>query len=409
MYPSRRRSPKSRREPPPKQERDPRPGEDPKSKREPPHYEVAPRQIKGVKGGHGPPKYERDPRQVEDSTTVRDSRQNEYQMRIISMLNEVNSIKMLFNDAESRISKIDNTISQLPARIKSIRDMNYLMQINLEDEQLKAADMWATTGPYIKSDVNNNAASLRAEISSLERDISSRRSTSTYDVNALTQVSSRINTQRSLAYNFSSIVQSKLNPINSILTSIERGLEEAENTVKLTSSASFQWKEGETPVISLPAKEMNEDLNGILTLTNQRIIYENEKEVVLKKTLFFVTEKKIERQVSIEKPIGAVSRISKGQVGFFEGSGLFIEFKQDDTQLKLDTNDADADILIKYYNLITSGQIDDEIGKTKTEVEKPAETRIISCPYCGAPYTDEIYRGQTTVQCKYCNTRISIQ
>jgi hypothetical protein len=315
---------------------------------------------------------------------------------------------MLFNDAESRVSKIDNSISQLPARITSIRQMNYLMQKNLEEEQLKAASMWATKGSSIKSDVTSRAATLKAEILSLESDIHASRASS-YDVARLNYLSSRLNAQRSLAYNFSSMVQSELVPINNILTPIEKGLADAESTVKLTSSASYQWKEGETPIIAIQAKEMNEDLNGILTLTNQRIIFENEREIVLKKTFFIVTEKKIERQVSVEKPIGAVSKISKGNVVFFAGSGLYIDFKQDNTQLKLDTQDEDADQLIKYYNLITSGQIDDDVSKTKTERQAPTEKHIISCPYCGAPYTDEIYRGQLTVQCKYCNTRISTQ
>jgi hypothetical protein len=369
----------------------------------------------GPRGGRDPPpryerespRVEREPRQV-DSRPVSDPRENEYQMRILSLINEVNSIKMLFNDAESRVSKIDNSISQLPARITSIRQMNYLMQKNLEEEQLKAASMWATKGSSIKSDVTSRAATLKAEILSLESDIHASRASS-YDVARLNYLSSRLNAQRSLAYNFSSMVQSELVPINNILTPIEKGLADAESTVKLTSSASYQWKEGETPIIAIQAKEMNEDLNGILTLTNQRIIFENEREIVLKKTFFIVTEKKIERQVSVEKPIGAVSKISKGNVGFFAGSGLYIDFKQDNTQLKLDTQDEDADQLIKYYNLITSGQIDDDVSKTKTERQAPTEKHIISCPYCGAPYTDEIYRGQLTVQCKYCNTRISTQ
>jgi DNA-directed RNA polymerase subunit RPC12/RpoP len=90
------------------------------------------------------------------------------------------------------------------------------------------------------------------------------------------------------------------------------------------------------------------------------------------------------------------------------GAGLYIEFKQGDPQLKLDTKNDEADRAVKFYGLITSGQIDEELSKLKLEAPKTVEKRIISCPKCGAPYTDEIYRGQLTLQCKYCGTTITV-
>jgi hypothetical protein len=297
----------------------------------------------------------------------------------------------------------------LPARISSVRQMNYRIQTNFEEDQLKAASLWATMGPAVKSEVSSRAATLKMDLSSLESDINSRRISSTYDTMGLTGLDMRINTLRALVYDFNSRIQGELVQLDSVLTPLEQGLAAAESTVKLTSQASFQWKDGETPVMAVHAKDMNEKVDGVLTITNQRIIYENEKEIVLKKTLFIVTEKKTERQMSLERPIGSVSKLTKGRVGLLAGAGLYIEFKQGDTQLKLDTKSEEADQVIRYYGLITSGQIDDELSKIKPTEQKPAEKRIVSCPKCGAPYTGEIYRGQQTVQCKYCNTIITIQ
>jgi DNA-directed RNA polymerase subunit RPC12/RpoP len=316
---------------------------------------------------------------------------------------------MQLSSAESKVNGIDDTIAKLPARITSVRQMNYLLQTNFEEDQLKVANNWAILGPSIKSEISSRASTLRSELSSLERDINNSRMSSGFGIGGLSGFDVRINTQRSLVYDFSSRIQSGLVPIDSVLTPLEQGLASAESTVKLIASASFKWKDGETPVVSVPAKDMKEDTKGILTLTNQRIIYESEKEIVLKKTLFIVTEKKVERQTSLEKPIGSVNNITKGSVGFLAGAGLYITFKQDDTQLKLDTTGEQADDVIKHYGLITSGQIDLDLNKVKPKDQKPAEKRVISCPKCGAPYTDEIYRGQQTVQCKYCGTRISTQ
>jgi len=344
-----------------------------------------------------------------DSPRQDTSSENIRQQKIISMINDLNTIKMQLSSTESKASRIDDVIAKLPARITSLRQMNYLLQTNLEEDQLKVAKNWATLGPSIKSEISSRAATLRSELSSLERDINNSRMSSGFGIGGFSGLDIRINTLRALVSDFSSRIQSGLVPLDSVLTPIEQGLASAESTVKLTSSASFKWKEGETPVIAVPAKDMNEDVKGILTLTNQRIIYESEKEVVLKKTLFIVTEKKVERQTSLERAIGSVGNITKGSVGFLAGAGLYITFKQDNTQLKLDTTGEQADDVIKYYGLITSGQIDLDLNKVKPKEQKPAEKKVISCPKCGAPFTDEIYRGQQTVQCKYCGTRISTQ
>ena len=154
---------------------------------------------------------------------------------------------------------------------------------------------------------------------------------------------------------------------------------------------------------------MNKNEDGILTLTNQRFIYESDKEIVLKKTFFIVTEKKRERQLVFETPIGFLSKITKGSVGLLAGAGLYIDFKQQTIpQFKLDTKGEEADLVIKYYGLITSGKIDEELKKLLPSVKKLVEPKILSCSKCGAPYSDEVYRGQLTVQCKYCNTMINV-
>ena len=79
----------------------------------------------------------------------------------------------------------------------------------------------------------------------------------------------------------------------------------------LINQASFPWIEGETAIISTKAKDLINNSNGIITLTNLHFIYEHEKEIVLKKRFFIVTEKKIVREVVVHKPIGIVTQITK--------------------------------------------------------------------------------------------------
>jgi DNA-directed RNA polymerase subunit RPC12/RpoP len=108
----------------------------------------------------------------------------------------------------------------------------------------------------------------------------------------------------------------------------------------------------------------------------------------------------------MECPVGSISSLTKGRVGLLAGAGLYIDFKQGIESLKLDTKSEEADLIVSTHGLIMSGQVDDEMqknGKAPTE-----ETKLITCPRCGAPYTDEIYKGQVTVNCRYCGSSIAV-
>jgi hypothetical protein len=335
-------------------------------------------------------------------------KQNLYQQKINSLSGDVNSLKLQISSTEGKISELDNTISKLPSRISALRKMNYLIQTNMENDQSKAADKWAEIGSSVKAESSSRASTLKMELNSLERDISNRRISAAYDISSLTGLDIRINTLRTLVYDYNSRIEKEITPLTSILTPLHQAVIDAEEVVKLTSAASFQWMEKESPVVATHAKDMNEKIEGILTITNLRILYETEKEIVLKKTLFIVTEKKIQRTTTLDKPIGTVKSITKGNVGLLAGAGLFIEFKDGSNELKLDTKSDEADRVIRLYSLITSGQIDDDLKKTTTTAPKETEKKIVSCPKCGAPYTSEVYRGQQTVKCQYCGTSITV-
>jgi DNA-directed RNA polymerase subunit RPC12/RpoP len=177
------------------------------------------------------------------------------------------------------------------------------------------------------------------------------------------------------------------------------------------SQASFPWEKGESPIVAAKVKDLNNDLEGILVLTSNRFIFENEKEITLKKVLFVVTEKKTVREVVVQKPIGMVSKLVHGKVGFFRGSGLFVEFAPESgiPEMKLDSSGQDAEWIVESYNYIISGQADEELASVTPAATDQEKMQLAVCPNCSAPYREKIYRGQTSVSCKYCGATIAIQ
>jgi hypothetical protein len=107
-----------------------------------------------------------------------------------------------------------------------------------------------------------------------------------------------------------------------------------------------------------------------------------------------------------------VAQMSQGRVGLLKGSGLFVQFVPESgiSEMKFDTKGNEADWIAQSYNDIVSGLVDEELSTVISETESDKETsQLVLCPICKAPYNEKIYRGQTSVSCKYCQAIITLQ
>jgi ribosomal protein S27E len=243
---------------------------------------------------------------------------------------------------------------------------------------------------YTRSTRQGNELSSQLSVSSLG---------SIYAVETL------VNSLQRVVDEYSLYVNNEFSGYNSELLDIEGDLRIAESTMELLREHSFKWKQGESPVLAIKAHHLDKDIHGILTLTNLRIIFEEEREEVLKKILFIATEKKWVREIIIDQPVGAVESLRSGSVGFFKGAGLYIKFKDDSGggEVRLDTKGNEGERVSRFYEYIMTGSADEVLGEEEAEEFKP-----VVCPHCSAPYNEEVYRGQTIVECKYCGTVISL-
>jgi len=284
----------------------------------------------------------------------------------------------------------------------------------LEKDQASLSEDWAKISPEVRTTTNLKGEMVRTRIQTLQKALTYRMAGADYNIGNLQEIESGIPEARLNLSEMYGAITSSLSPLEQRFEGINQDLTRAESTLSLLVGASFPWAEGESPILAIKAKDLNSNLEGVLTVTNLNIVFEREKEVVLKKTLFIVTEKKRVREVEVQKPIGMVTSLIHGKVGFLKGSGLFIKFASEAgiPEMKFDTTGEDADWVTKSYSQVVSGQIDKELAAsapaTPEKTEK-AESRLVTCPVCGAPYTEKVFRGQTSVNCKYCGALVSIQ
>ena len=344
------------------------------------------------------------------SPSTVDNRQLAYMNRFNVTTNQVSLLMQQLNQTSRNVTDIDDALNRLPTRIQQIRKMNYRVMTNLEKDVTSLSERWSTVKPNVASIIGSTVPVLMSEGRTIENELAQRRLASNYDVSQLSSVESRVSTFQARVSDLSSRVSGATGDTLNKIHSLDRDVGLAERTLSLTSSSSFKWKQGESPILSVNAKDLDADVEGVLSLTNQRFIYESEKEIVLKKTFFIATQKKKIRETTVDRPIGMIDNIVKGRVGIFAGQGLYVTFKPNSGQqeMKLDTDGEDADLVLRFHNFISNGEADREIDSTESSKTDERQSVPIVCPRCSAPYSEEIYRGQTSLQCKYCGTTIPV-
>ena len=330
----------------------------------------------------------------------------------------LNNASIMISRVESNLNYVDGQIAILPARLSKLRSQGFECLSYLEKNQDLLVKKWAELGPPIKQDFLGNIQPLRDEVNRLRSEANRLRARS--ELGNLGQVSSSssalslmASTLRSRTASETSKIDSSFKEFKSNVSLIDEELKIAELSMRWFSQASFPLKGGESPILALKAKIMKGDKkDGTLYFTNHRFIFEGMKEIVLKRTLFFATKKKKIKTVLMDQPIGIIQEISEGRVGLLAWAGIYVRFKPNSgfEETPFDVKGEEIPIINRFFNYITSGEADADIAvfKGKTPTTSGPQVKILRCPTCSAPYTSEVYRGQTSVQCKYCGAVIAV-
>ena len=353
-----------------------------------------------------------------ERVSAEDKERQNLRSRLGSIESELSSASGMISSVESDLNYIDGATASLPSRLSKVRSQGYECMSYLEKNQDLLVRKWADSGPDIKQDFLNSVQPLSDEVDRLRNEIDRSRSEIEHGSldwvrSSIRSLDAEVSSLRERTESETSKASGSLKEFKSSVSALDQDLRIAERTMGWVSQASFPWKEGESPVFALEAKIMTGDKNkGTLFLTNQRFIFEAMKEVVLKKVLFIATKKKTVRTVLVDQPIGIIQEISKGRVGLLAWAGIFVRFKPDSglEEMPFDVKSEECDMIIRFFNYIILGEADTDIAAVRgvAPKEAPPAVKVLRCPACGAPYTQEVYRGQTSVQCEYCGSVIPV-
>ena len=322
----------------------------------------------------------------------------------VSRFNDLQD-KLALASLQGDLAELDATVANLPAAIQTLRDRGYVFKSYLAKKSETLAGQWRDLRPRVE-------AALLAQQPTLQRQAAS--------VQAILQRGSKagpaLSTLESQVDAAVRSLEAMYKPLQENVNQTKRQVDDVTWTLQQAEQASFGFLATEAPVEAVPAnwKKPNDKdgVDGVLYLTDQRVIFEQKEEVATKKVLFVATQKQKLQALQWAVPVAEIEKAEGSKRGLL-GKDDFLTlaittgrpFSSTDLHLKGETGETWKG----YIGRVKSGDIAKE--RTVPVDQKAVETVAnapTKCTVCGATLTQTVMRGQTEITCEYCGSKIRL-
>lgn len=316
------------------------------------------------------------------------------------------------------IGELDNRLAEIPLQLDALRARGYVHSGQLED-RLEALDaQWDEVRPRVETLLGDHVDRLDRDINTAEQTMNRinghNRATLTAAETALTGLQSKISSASSGASGLYGSLLTTLHEIEAQLRQVEWML------TQFDESPEVDLQEAEGPLMAVEAQwqqDGEDGPNGILYLTDQRLMFEQKEEVTTKKFLgLFKTDSEKLQGLKLDIAIRDVESVQDSEEGGFLGMGKkdILEFiftasaSVSRARFHLKGQESrDWAILVRK---VTSGEIDedraDDYAEEVEAAEEIAAAFPANCPNCYAQL-EAPPRGVTSITCEFCGTVVT--
>jgi hypothetical protein len=261
--------------------------------------------------------------------------------------NEVYMLNSSISDLQNRstlsqvqadVTELDSAISRLVGLLESARNKGFVYQKNLDEETYRLMDQWVPIYENVLRDLPQQAASLQNSLIPLSSQVGRlnsvmRNPTAAQPMlsNTYSQVNSLVNNVNKVEGNLRnsySLIESQvgglttqLNTIHWMLGQFEESKVELAGNENLVMAVQARWDQsGEN------------DPEGLIFLTNKRLVFERKEKVATKKILFITMSSELVQEVLIDQALSAIESVKAVNKGLF-GHQDFIEVQYADKKL----------------------------------------------------------------------------
>lgn len=323
-------------------------------------------------------------------------------------------------DIRDRVEDLGSTVTGLDRRIGSLREGGYAFEKELEGQAKDLVQEWNKIAPGLKREIDSEAAVLENALRPLESQLGTLAGESSMPKTLSSRVKrlqSQMKTLESRVESAEENIRGEYDQFSSGVDQLKGHLYKLEWMMTEISEASFEMLATESGIMAVKAvwakegKQTKSDPEGVLFLTDQRIIFEQKEKVATKKVLFVATKKKLVQETLWKIPVVLVEDVEPYKEGFLNkddyidltfASGAPIDL----VHLHIWQRGDEWQALIQRAK---AREFDDNraipIDEAVAERVKNAPTK---CPSCGGAITQPILRGMESINCEFCGDVIRL-
>lgn len=331
-----------------------------------------------------------------------------------SDLKSLQSSARLANVRDS-VEDIDTLVNGLPSRIQELRQRGYVFGKGLEKKAGDLAAQWKPIQEKALKEIQLQVPRLEADLRPLEGRVALVQGRSS-DPQAIeptvTRLESELKSIKERASAIENSVRGMYDGLSREVNVLKADLDRTSWMLQQFTEATFQLLPTEGPVMAVKAvysrdsKVGDDDPEGILYLTDQRLFFEQKEEIATKKLLFITREKEKVHKLLLEAPVVLVERVLASKKGLFgHEDHLELSFKPGapvaSAWFHLDGQDCN-----RWQGLLGQARSGEFDADRAVAVDPAQEHKVKSapgkCPSCGAPVTQVVLRGMDSITCEFC-------
>lgn len=262
---------------------------------------------------------------------------------------EANSLQSALNDLQRRstfadlldeVMDLDKQVTKVSELLESARSKGYVFQKDLDETVYQAADQWQTARENALNGIPQQVQVMQNNLWPLQNQLQQVNASLTNAAVArplIARTQSQINNLLSTVGQIESNIRDSYSEVNTNIYKANSRLNTIHWALTQLEEATFKTSSGEDLVMAVKARwdqEGDDDPEGLLYLTDKRLIFERKEKVATKKVLFVTVSSQLVHEVMIDQPLSNIQSVKAQNKGLF-GHQDFIEVQYDDPKLKL--------------------------------------------------------------------------
>jgi hypothetical protein len=335
---------------------------------------------------------------------------------ISALQTRVNTLQGSVQLTSSReaVEQLQTTVNGMAQRILSLRTRGYVFEKDMESQAQAFVSSWVLLYPNLQAQINTQSSALVNALRPIEMQMPQLAAMAGNPGAAhglLATLQSAVGQVESKVTAAEQVIEAMYNQFNNQVYTATRHLEEVEYLLMQLAEASFQLLPTEAAIAAVKAawcktgKEQKSDPEGVLYLTDQRLIFEQKEEIATKKVLFVVTEKQKVQGLQLETPVVLVDKVEISKQGMLKNEDhIEVHFASgapvQAAHFHIWQDNAAWQVLINRAKVKDFDQ-GRAVALDQAAVEK-VKAAPAQCPSCGGIITAVVLRGMDSIKCEYC-------